>query len=130
MRKQAAPTEISNQGFGGVYNQGYQTQDGHTHGFYDPAGTHYTGPPSLLATRQPGGISLGKQDIKLGGAGQARSESAQQKPVQEQPVKESAAVASTKQPVESETTYPAPHKPSSLLGIFFTDPGQFEGNLG
>ena len=41
--------------------------------------------------------------------------------------KESAAVASTKRPVDSETTYPRPHNQDSLLSVLFTDPGKFEG---
>lgn len=128
MRKQVAPTEISNQGYGGYYNQGYAPQENYPQAYYDSNPQQYSGPPSLLGPKQAGGIVLGsKADPKLGNGNQIKLEQTSTKSIQEKQVKE-AAVASTKHPVESETTYPSPHKPTSLLSIFFNDPGKFEGN--
>jgi hypothetical protein len=130
MRKQVAPTEITNQGYGGYYNQGYPPQESQPQGYYESNPQKYSGPPSLLGPKQPGAIVLGgRTDPNQGNGNQLKLEQPQAKPIQEKVVKEAAAVASTKLPVESETAYPTPHKPASLLSIFFNDPGKFEGTL-
>lgn len=127
MRKQAAPTEIANPAYGSYYNQGYPAHDGQQQPYYDQGTYQYAGPPSLLSSKHPATIALGKPEAKVSGGIAIRADAPQLKGSPDKQVKEPAAVASTKQPVESESTYPSPHKPPSLLSIFFTEPGKFEG---
>lgn len=124
MRKQTSPTEISNQAFGGFFHPPYGMPEAQPQNYYQTEPQPYNGPPSLLA----GPKAMQKQEAKQGGIQLVATpiKGATEKPKE---VKEAAAVASSKHPVESETTYPTPHKSSSLLGIFFTDPGKFEGTI-
>ena len=127
MRKQTSPTEITNQAFGGFFHQPYGMPEAQPQGYYDANPQPYNAPPpSLLAgPKANAGFSGQKQEAKQGGIQLVATPT---KGGPEKP-KEAAAVASSKHAVESESTYPTPHKSSSLLGIFFTDPGKFEGTL-
>jgi hypothetical protein len=141
MRKQPGPTEVSNQtSYPNYYNQGYSSRpygDGQQQGYYDTPPPVYSQPPPPLVTVPKAPLvnqsAIPKADPKFVQSGGLQLTPSPAPPQLRGPtekqreVKEAAAVASSKHPVENETTYPTPHKNSSLLGIFFTDPGKFEG---
>lgn len=123
MRKQVGPTELNHQGYQ-QYPQEYYYE-----GQYGSQPSVQTKAPvkpgiQLKADTQAGqGFTNQGFSSQPGNAGQyAPGPNAQGGRSQ----KEGGAAASTKLPVESDPSYPSPHKPPSILSILLSDAGKFE----
>lgn len=115
MRKQAGPSQISTnqpENYAGYYssNQSQGRDPVPAQGIYN-SGHQGQQPPQYA--RQPPAMNQPLYTTVGGG--------------QTSPPKEASAAVAAKVPVEAETVYPKPHKLDSLLSVFFTDPGKFEG---
>lgn len=127
LRKQGNPTLLASHSQPTYHQGGYHQQGG-----YIPPGGYYTTPydPNYPPAQAP----LARQPSDPQDA-----YTQQPKPVQQEasipakgppaPAQVSAAASAPKVPVESETEYPRPHRGDSLLGVFFSDPGKFEGTI-